>query len=130
VGLGVAVTAAAAAAAAGAYFLYGSKDATKNRKKVKSWMLKARAEVLENIEKMQKELSREDYEKLVEKVVTQYQKVGSASMDEVNGIMRELKGHWKKIHKAASQKRSVRKPAKKSARKKSAKKKTQKRSSR
>ena len=42
---GVGLT-AAAVAAAGAYFLYGSKDADKNRKTVKSWGLKAKAEVL------------------------------------------------------------------------------------
>ena len=50
VGLGIGLT-AAAVAAAGAYFLYGSKDANKNRKTVKSWMLKAKAEVLEQLEK-------------------------------------------------------------------------------
>ena len=39
-------------AAAGTYFLYGSKDAKKNRKAVKSWALKAKAEVLEALEKV------------------------------------------------------------------------------
>ena len=49
VGIGVGLT-AAAVAAAGAYFLYGSKNAAQNRTKVKSWMLKAKAEVLEKLE--------------------------------------------------------------------------------
>ena len=48
VGLGLA--AITAAAAAGAYFLYG-KDGAKNLKKIKSWSLKAKAEVLEKLEK-------------------------------------------------------------------------------
>ena len=49
-GIGVGLT-AAAVAAAGAYFLYGSKGAAKNRKVVKSWAIKAKGEVLEAIEK-------------------------------------------------------------------------------
>ena len=45
-GIGVGLT-TAAVAAAGAYFLYGTEDAPENRKKVKSGILKAKAEVLE-----------------------------------------------------------------------------------
>ena len=52
-GIGVGLT-TAAVAAVGAYFLYGSKDAPKNRKKVKSWALKAKGEVLEVLEKAEK----------------------------------------------------------------------------
>ena len=47
--LGIGLT-AAALAAAGTYFLYGSGGAEKNRTKVRSWMLKAKAEVLEALE--------------------------------------------------------------------------------
>ena len=43
VGIGFGLT-AAAVTAAGAFFLYGSKEAAKNRKKVKGWMLKAKGE--------------------------------------------------------------------------------------
>ena len=46
VSIGVGVS-TAVLAAAGGYFLYGSKNAAKNRKQVKSWALKAKAEVLE-----------------------------------------------------------------------------------
>src|SRR4051812_38556819 len=41
------------AAAIGAYYLYGHKDSKKHRAKVKSWMLKAKGEVLEELEKVQ-----------------------------------------------------------------------------
>ncbi len=68
IGLGIT---AAVAAAAGGFLLYGSKDAAKNRKAVKSWALKAKAEVLEGIEQA-KEMSQEDYEKLVEAAVATY----------------------------------------------------------
>src|SRR3990170_7547126 len=44
--------AAVAAAAAGTYFLYGSKKATKHRKEVKAWSLKARGEILEQLERL------------------------------------------------------------------------------
>jgi hypothetical protein len=49
IGIGVGVT-AGMLAAVGGYFLYGAKDAKKNRKTVNSWMLRAKAEVLEGIE--------------------------------------------------------------------------------
>ncbi len=42
--------AAAAAAAGAAYWLYGAKHSAQHRKMAKSWMLKARAEVLDQIE--------------------------------------------------------------------------------
>ena len=50
--VGAGVVAAAAVAAAGAYWFYGSDHATKHRKQVKSWMLKARAEMMEAVEKI------------------------------------------------------------------------------
>ena len=53
VALGVGVAAAAAVAAAGAYWFYGSDHASQHRKQVKSWMLKARAEVMEAVEKVE-----------------------------------------------------------------------------
>ena len=58
-GIGIGIT-AAAAAAAGAYFLYGSKNAKKNRQKVKSWGLRAKAEALEAIEKAEN-MTKEEY---------------------------------------------------------------------
>ncbi len=113
VGIGMAVTAAAAAAAAGAYFLYGSKSATKNRKKVKGWMLKAKGEVLERIEGMKEHLSQGDYEKVIEGVMERYRKMSSTSGEEVNKLARELKSHWKKISKTPASKpaRAKSKPA-------------------
>ena len=67
IGIGVGLT-AAAVAAAGAYFLHGSKNAAKNKKTVKSWMLKAKAEVLEKLEDA-KEMSQEEY---IERQTNQY----------------------------------------------------------
>jgi hypothetical protein len=123
VGIGVGVT-AALLSAAGAYFLYGSKNADKNRKKVKSWMLKAKAEVLEGIEAAEN-MSKEDYERLVDKSVKTYSKLKDASADELLAFGKEMKAHWKNLEKkgmakakaAAPAKKAVKKAAKKAAKK-------------
>ncbi len=112
VGIGVGLT-AAAVAAAGAYFLYGSKNAAKNRKAVKSWTLKAKAEVLEKIEEA-KDMSQEEYEQLIDTVSTAYQGVKSASKADLVTFKKEMKEHWKQIAKtAAPQKKAVKKAVKK-----------------
>lgn len=67
---GLKILATAAAIAAGGYFLYG-KDAAKNRKRVKGWMLKVKGEVLDEIEKL-KEIDEERYHKIVDNVVGKY----------------------------------------------------------
>lgn len=67
--------AALAAAAAGTYWLYGAKDASKHRKAAKSWMLKARAEVLEGVEKAIEKagtIDKEKYVQLVKAAVKNY----------------------------------------------------------
>jgi hypothetical protein len=106
--IGVGLT-AAAVAAAGAFFLAGSKNAAKNRKAVKSWMLKAKAEVLEGLEKAQ-EMSQKEYEALIEQVGAAYAQVQTASKADISGFKKEMKEHWQKIAKsAAPKKKSVKK---------------------
>ncbi len=102
VGVGVGIT-AALVSAAGAYFLYGSKNAEKNRKKVKSWSLKAKAEVLEGIEKA-KDMTKEDYDMLIDKTTKMYSKVKDASAEELIGFAKEMKSHWKTLEKKGEQK--------------------------
>lgn len=103
VGLGVGLT-AAVAAAAGAYFLYGSKNAAKNRKVVKSWMLKAKAEVLERLEQAQ-DMTQEEYEQLIDTVSGAYKDVKSASKVDLSTFKKEMKEHWKQIAKTAAPKK-------------------------
>lgn len=98
IGIGAA-TVAVAAAAAGAYFLYGSKDASKNRKTVKGWMLKARGEVLEKIETMKDSLTEESYNKIIDGVVKKYISMKDGSAAEADALSQELKSHWKNIKK-------------------------------
>ncbi len=112
VGIGVGIT-AAAVAAAGAFFLYGSKYAAKNRKAVKSWTLKAKAEVLEKIEQA-KDMSREEYEQLIDTVSGAYKDVKNASKVDLSTFKKEMKEHWSNIAKTAigPKKAAVKKVAK------------------
>lgn len=119
IGIGAGLAAAAAAAAAGAYFLYG-KNGPKNRKAVKGWMLKARGEVMENIEKLDK-VSEAKYRDIVDGVIRTYKNAKKASPAELAAAAAELKSHWnsikKTIEKASKPKAKPRKGAKKAARK-------------
>lgn len=120
VSVGVGLT-AAAVAAAGAYFLYGSKNAAKNRKAVKSWMLKAKAEVLEQLEQA-KEMSREEYEDIVKSVASTYGELKSASKVDLKDFKNEMLEHWNAIEKETKPKKAAAKKAVKKAAKKPAKK--------
>lgn len=114
IGLGVGLT-AAVAAAAGTFFLYGSKGASKNRKVVKSWALKAKAEVLETLEKAQN-MSKAEYEQLIDTVTGTYAQVKEATKVDVSGFKKEMKEYWGNIEKTATpKKKAVKKAVKKVA---------------
>ncbi len=120
VGVGVGLAAAAAAAAAGTYWLYGSKHAAKHRRQVKSWMLKARGEVLESVEKLQ-DINKAKYLAIVESVIARYAGKAGTTASELKQVARDLKDSWTHIQAAQkSGKRAVkkgRKVAKKAAKK-------------
>ncbi len=109
-GIGLAI---AAAAAAGAYFLYGSKDAKKNRKAVKGWVLKAKGEVIEKMEQVKGELTEENYHKIVDGVISKYSKLKTTTEDDVQELLKDLKGHWKNIKKHTVGEKTVKKVVKK-----------------
>jgi hypothetical protein len=88
--------AAAAAGAAGAYFLYGTKEGTKTRKKLHNWALNAKEEVLELLESANT-LTQKTYGEVVEKVAKRYKK--AIDSRELNAFVKEMKGHWKHIKK-------------------------------
>ena len=93
IGLGVA---AIAAAAAGAYYLYGSKEGKAHRHAVKSWMLKAKAEVMDEIENM-KEVNEDTYKLAIAKVAKKYKDVKGMDRAELAALVATLHGHWKDI---------------------------------
>lgn len=109
ISIGVGLT-AAAVAAAGTFFLYGSKGASKNRKVVKSWALKAKAEVLEKLETA-KEMSADEYMQLIDTVGGMYASAKDASKVDIATFKKEMKEHWNKIEKTAAPKKKVVKKA-------------------
>ena len=88
-GLGIA---AVAAGVIGTY-LYRSKDGAKKRKEIKSWMLKAKAEVLEKAEDL-KEVTEDKYEGIVDTVAAKYKTLAHVGGDELQEFVEELKSHW------------------------------------
>lgn len=107
VGIGFGLT-AAAVTAAGAYFLYGSKQASQNRKKVKGWMLKAKGDVLEALEKAE-HITADEYKALVETASGAYGTVKSATAGEVKDFKKEMQQHWEKLQKNKAIKKIVQK---------------------
>jgi len=93
IGVGIA---ALAAAAAGAYYLYGSDKSAKNRKQIKSWMLKMKAEVMDKIENV-KDLSKEAYDKTIDEVSKKYSQIKNIDQEELIQLAKRMKSHWKEI---------------------------------
>lgn len=117
VALGLGIVGLAAAGVAGAYFLYG-KDGAKNRKKIRSWALKAKGEVLEKIEKA-KDLSEDYYHTAIDTVAAKYGKGKDITPEDIQAFAKDLKKHWKDIKKELSPKMaSAKKAVKKAAPKK------------
>ncbi len=106
---GVAGVAAAAARAIGAYWLYGTKNAAKNRKMVKSWMLNARAEVMEAVSKLEN-VDKEVYHRIVDEVVKKYSEMHADAAPYIAVMAKEMKDAWSLVQK-------TKKPAKKVSKK-------------
>lgn len=98
VGAKTGLAAAAIAAAAGAYFLYGTKQGKKTQKKIKSWALKAKGEVLEKLEKA-KEVSEATYKSAVTDVMKKYAKLKKEHGPEVEAVGKELHSYWNHLKK-------------------------------
>lgn len=98
----VGIAGLAIAGLAGAYFLYGSKNAAKNRKKVSAWALRAKAEIMDKLEKV-KEVSEERFHTIVDEATQKYgSKVKDLSAADVTAFATGLKKHWKDIKKEVS----------------------------
>ncbi len=113
------------AAAVGAYYLYGHKDASKNRGKVKSWMLKAKGEVLEQLENVQ-DVSESTYMSAVDAVAKKYNELKTIDPAELGSFIEEMRGHWTGIRSTL---KNAPKPKKVSKAKSGGKAKTAKKSS-
>ncbi len=99
IGVGIA---ALAAAAAGAYYLYGSDEGAKRRQKMKSWMLRMKAEVMEEIENL-KEVNKEAYEATITTIADKYRQFKDIDPAEVAALAGRMKTHWKDIQRDINQ---------------------------
>lgn len=90
--------AAVAAAAAGTYYLYGPKKGAQHRKAIKSWTLKMKADVMDEIEQL-KDLNEDLYKSAVAKVAEKYKTIKDIDSTEVFALAQRMQGHWKDIKK-------------------------------
>ena len=81
------------AAAVGAYYLYGSKDAKKHRAQVRGWMLKAKGEVIEQLEGVQ-DVTESAYMAAVDAVAKRYDQLKRIDPVELEAFIYEMKDHW------------------------------------
>jgi hypothetical protein len=122
--IGIGIAAAAAAAAGGAYWLYGAKHSAQHRKMAKSWMLKARAEVMDALEKLE-DIDKDRYMEIVDRVVKNYG--AGASAQEIASMMKDFKAAWTHMQgpkkKAAKKRltRAARRPKKGASKRKNGK---------
>ncbi len=99
-GLGVSLL-VATAGALGAYFLYGTEEGKKKRVAVRGWALKAKGDVLNQVERM-KDVSREKYDAVVASVVSKYEKLPDVDKRELKALGSDLKSAWKRVAKGAT----------------------------
>lgn len=102
-------------AVATGYFLYGPKGA-QHRKKVRAWTIKAKGEVLSELEKM-KDVTEETYSKTIDKVAARYEKVKDIDPQEVAVFVSELRRHWRNIQRDLKTSSAPKKKAKKAVKK-------------
>lgn len=97
---GAVLATVALAAVAGSYYVYSKFDA-KQKKNVRSWALRLKADVMDRLENM-KEFSQEAYEKAVDGAVAKYAKLKQVDTDELALLGKDLKKHWKAIEKTVA----------------------------
>lgn len=96
-GLGAGLAAAAVGAALGSYLLTG-KRAAKTKRVLKGWMLKAKGELLEQLEKAG-DVGENMYYDAVDQIAAKYSKMAGVAQDEVDDMAAELKKQWKLVNK-------------------------------
>lgn len=110
----VGITALAAAGVAAGILLFG-KNGPKNRKAIKAWTLKAKADILEKMEKA-KDMSQDTYHSIVDGATAKYAKLKDVTPEELAALTKELKGHWNTIKRqvgGTQAKKAVKKATKK-----------------
>ena len=93
--LGVAAVAVAglAAVSTAAYLFFGP-EAKKNKKLVRTWAMKMKAEIIEKLEQT-KEVTEPVYHKIVDQAVAKYSKAKNVDQKELEAVVKDLRKHWK-----------------------------------
>jgi hypothetical protein len=92
------VAAGALAAAIGGIYLFSHRAPKKSAKTAKSWILRAKADVMEEVQKIP-HVSRKAYLGVVQSVLKHYANLKDASKDELSGLKKDLEGHWETVVK-------------------------------
>ncbi len=87
------IGAGVAALAATAYFFFGP-NGKKNQKHAKAWAIKMKAEIIDQLERA-KEITKPVYDEIIDAVATDYVSSKKASQEEIGGLVKDLKQHWK-----------------------------------
>ncbi len=108
VGMLAGISAAIAAGTAAAYFLYGSKDAKRYRAKLRGWMVKAKGEVVEKLERA-KEVNEAVAHQIIDQVMAKYGKMRHIGEEEAKKLGEELKRKWRAVERELT--RAAKRPA-------------------
>jgi hypothetical protein len=100
--IGMFLTGAVAALLAGGFFLFGSKNAKRNRQNVEWWVEDAKDEVLSNVKKI-KNLTRSKFEETIDKVIDKYADFKDATKEKVDGLREELRSRWDEVEKEVNE---------------------------
>ncbi|MGQ0645906.1 MAG: hypothetical protein ACT4O3_10520 [Elusimicrobiota bacterium] len=103
--LGKSVVAGLGLAAAAAALVYGRK--AKNRKEIRSWMLKLKGDVLEKLEDV-KEVNEESYKAVVDQAAARYRRLKDVNQEELKGLVGDIKASWKEFKSKLKTKQSSR----------------------
>jgi uncharacterized membrane-anchored protein YhcB (DUF1043 family) len=88
------------ATAVGGYFLFGSKNAKKNRQKVQDGVEDAKADMMARLKKI-KRLSRDKYCEIVDEVSDKYAEIKEIGKEKADELRQELKSKWEEIEEEA-----------------------------
>lgn len=109
VGKVIAAGATVAALTAAGYILFGP-DGKKNRRKINSWAIKMKGDIIEKFEEA-KELTEPVFHSIVDEIAKKYEERKEVSKEELVELVAEMKKHWKDMA------RDAKKAAKKSVKK-------------
>ncbi len=93
--LGAFLAGAIAASVTGIYYFYGP-EGRKNRRKMEIWTLKARAEILDKLEKG-KDFTEKKYREIVDAVAEKYAKMKEVGKEKAERIAGRLKEDWEEV---------------------------------